>query len=82
MKGPAGGSAQVLLDGVVQQTVNLQSSTTQEQQPLWVAQGLSCGPHTVTINAMPGTGQSVTLDALDVWQDTCPWALAQPATSQ
>ena len=66
-----GGSAQVSLDGTVVATVNLQSSTTQDQQALWVTRGLACGPHTVTIKANPGSGQNVNLDALDVWQDTC-----------
>jgi photosystem II stability/assembly factor-like uncharacterized protein len=69
----AGGNAQVLLDGSVVAAVNLQSSTTQEQQTLWVTQDLPCAPHTVTIKALPETGQAVNLDALDVWQDTCSW---------
>jgi len=69
-----GGSAQVLLDGAMVATVNLQSATTQEQQALWVSRGWSCGPHTVTIKANPASGQNVNLDALDVWQDTCSWA--------
>jgi hypothetical protein len=71
-----GGPAQVSLDGVVVANVNLQSSTTQEQQAIWVQRGLTCGPHTVTIKALPGSGQNVDLDSLDVWQDTCPWASA------
>jgi hypothetical protein len=71
-----GGTAQVSLDGSVVATVNLQSATTQEQQALWVTRGLTCGPHTVTIKATPGSGQNVNLDSLDVWQDTCPWASA------
>lgn len=75
LKSPTGGSAQVLLDGNVDATVNLHSSSNAEQQRLWVKRGLPCAVHTVTINAAPGSGQVVTLDALDVWQDTCPWAL-------
>ena len=74
MKSPTGGTAQVLLDGTLSQTVNLQASSTEEQQTLWVKRDLACAPHTVTINATPGAGLSVNLDALDVWQDTCPWA--------
>jgi hypothetical protein len=76
MKGPTGGTAQVLLDGAVAGTVNLQSASTEEQQTLWVKRGLACTAHTLTIKATPGTGLTVNLDALDVWQDTCPWASA------
>lgn len=79
-KGPTGGSAQVLLDGAVDSTVNLQSPASEEQQSLWEKRGLSCTVHTVTINAAPGAGQSVTLDALDVWQDTCAWATVKHVT--
>jgi hypothetical protein len=79
MKGPTSGSAQVILDGVLDATVNLNAPQSQAQQTLWVKRGLPCAVHTVTINATPGSGQSVTLDALDVWQDTCAWALAMPA---
>jgi photosystem II stability/assembly factor-like uncharacterized protein len=79
MKSPTSGSAQVLVDGVVNATVNLSASQSESQQTLWVQRGLTCGVHTVAINAMPGAGQSVTVDALDVWQDTCPWALATAA---
>lgn len=70
----SGGTAQVWLDGAVVAAVSLQSSTTQEQQPLWVQRGLTCGAHTVSIKATLGTGQNINLDSLDVWQDTCPWA--------
>jgi hypothetical protein len=79
MKSPTGGSAQVLLDGVVDATVNLQAASTEEQQTLWVKRELPCAVHTVTINATPGAGQSVPLDAFDTWQDTCSWALAKQA---
>jgi len=81
-KGPTGGTAQVLLDGVVDQAVSLQAATTQEQVSLWMKNGLACAPHTITINAQPGTGLSVNLDALDVWQDTCPWANSKVAESK
>jgi hypothetical protein len=71
-----GGTAQVTLDGTVVATVNLNSSTTQEQQPIWVQRGLTCGAHTVTFKSTVGAAQNINLDSLDVWQDTCPWASA------
>jgi photosystem II stability/assembly factor-like uncharacterized protein len=71
VKGPAGGTAQVFVDGTLSATVNLYAPATQEQATLWTLRGLTCGIHTVTINAQPGPNQQVTLDALDVWQDTC-----------
>jgi len=75
-KNPTGGIAQIMLDGVTQAMVNLNSTTTQEQQQLWGKDGLPCAAHTITINAMPASGQSVNLDALDLKQDTCPLATA------
>jgi hypothetical protein len=69
-----GGTATVSLDGAVVATVNLESATTVEQQTLWTQRSLTCANHTVTITATPGAGQTVNLDALDVWQDTCAWA--------
>jgi hypothetical protein len=68
---PSGGSAQVVLDGVVDATVSLQSPATNEQQTLWMKRALPCGRHTLTIRASLGGGQSINLDSLDVWQDTC-----------
>lgn len=74
VKSPTSGSAQVFVDGVLNAMVNLNASQTLSQQTLWVQRGLPCGVHTITIVAAAGSGQSVTLDALDAWQDTCPWA--------
>jgi len=70
-KGPTGGTAQVLVDGVLAATVSLHASQTLPQQTLWQERGLACGVHTITINATPTAGQTIVLDALDVWQDTC-----------
>jgi hypothetical protein len=73
-KSSAGGTARVSLDGVEVATVNLSSPTAEYQQTLWTQRNLTCSNHTVTITATPGAGQTVNLDAIDVWQDTCAWA--------
>jgi photosystem II stability/assembly factor-like uncharacterized protein len=72
-KGPVQGSATVQLDGVTQGTVNLRSPTALFQQNVWEQHGIYCGTHTFTVTAEPGSGQSVSLDAFDVWVDTCPY---------
>jgi photosystem II stability/assembly factor-like uncharacterized protein len=72
MKGPQAGTASILLDGILDSTVVLTAPQNQMQQSLWLKRGLACGVHAVTIVASPESGQSVTLDALDTWQDTCP----------
>jgi photosystem II stability/assembly factor-like uncharacterized protein len=72
--GPSQGSAGILLDGVSQGTVTLTSPTNQYQQTVWQQQGLPCAPHTFTISATPQSGQSVTLDAFDIWINACPEA--------
>ena len=72
--GPLQGSATILLDGVSQGTVSLTAATNQYQQTVWQTQGLPCAPHTFTISATPQSGQSVTLDAFDIWIDGCPSA--------
>ena len=72
--GPHQGSATVLLDGVVQATVSLKAATNQYQTIVWQQQGLPCAPHTLTISATPQSGQSVTLDAFDIWINACPEA--------
>jgi len=69
--GPAQGSASILLDGVSQGTVTLTGPTNQYQQPVWQKQGLPCAAHTFTITATPQSGQSVTLDAFDIWINAC-----------
>jgi photosystem II stability/assembly factor-like uncharacterized protein len=71
--GPHQGSATVLLDGVLQGTVNLKAGTNTYQKVVWEQKGLPCVAHTVTISAsLQSTGQSVTLDAFDIWIDACP----------
>ncbi len=74
LMGPLQGSATILLDGVSQGTVSLTAATNQYQQTVWQTQGLPCAPHTLTISATPQSGQSVTLDAFDIWIDGCPEA--------
>ncbi len=72
MIGPLQGNATILLDGVSQGTVSLTAAANKFQQTIWQKRGLPCAPHTFTISATPNTGQSVTLDALDIWIDGCP----------
>jgi photosystem II stability/assembly factor-like uncharacterized protein len=71
-KGPQQGTASVQLDGVQYGPVNLKSAQALFQQPLWELHGLACGPHTLTITGTQQSGQIVTVDAFDIWQDTCP----------
>jgi photosystem II stability/assembly factor-like uncharacterized protein len=71
--GPTQGSASVTLDGVAQGTVSLNAPTSQFQQTVWEQHGLTCGPHTFVVTANPQSGQSVTVDAFDIWLDTCPF---------
>jgi photosystem II stability/assembly factor-like uncharacterized protein len=71
--GPTQGSATITLDGVVQGTVSLNAATSEFQQTVWEQHGIPCGPHTFVVTASPGSGQSVTVDAFDIWLDTCPF---------
>ena len=71
-KGPKQGSASIHLDGVAQGTATLTNSQSSFQQSLWEVHGLACGLHTLTITSSLQSGQSVSVDAFDVWQDTCP----------
>jgi len=70
--GPLQGSAEIQVDGVPQGTVSLTATLDTYQQNVWEQHGLTCGPHTFTITAQSLPGQSVSLDAIDVWIDTCP----------
>jgi hypothetical protein len=74
--GPAQGSASILLDGVSQGIVTLTAPTNKYQQTVWQKQGLACTAHTFTISATPQSGQSVALDAFDIWINACPEANA------
>ncbi len=69
--GPNQGSATIQLDGVSEGTVSLTAPTDQFQS-VWEQHGIPCGPHTFAITGQPQTGQTVALDAFDVWSDTCP----------
>jgi hypothetical protein len=71
--GPTQGSATITLDGVVQGAVSLNAATGEFQQTVWEQHGIACGPHTFGVTANPGSGQSITVDAFDVWLDTCPF---------
>ncbi|MGA2736657.1 MAG: BACON domain-containing carbohydrate-binding protein [Bryobacteraceae bacterium] len=67
------GTASIQLDGVPQGTVSLYApNADQFQQTVWEQHGIACGAHTFTITALPQTLQSVSLDAFDIWIDTCP----------
>ena len=70
--GPNQGSATVTLDGGTPTTVSLNASMNQYQHVVWQRQGLTCGLHTLTITGMPQTGQTVSLDAFNVWVTNCP----------
>ena len=68
-KSSAGGTARVILDGVVVQQVNLHESYPIEgyQKTVFRADGLSNGPHTLTVEVTSPTGGSyVVVDAFDV----------------
>jgi hypothetical protein len=71
--GPTQGSATIQLDGVSEGTVSLTAPVDQYQQTVWEQHGLACGPHTFTLTALPQSGQTVLLDAFDIWVDTCPF---------
>jgi photosystem II stability/assembly factor-like uncharacterized protein len=71
--GPTQGSATITLDGVVQGTVSLNAAANQFQQTVWEQHGLSCGAHTFGVTANLQAGQSITVDAFDIWLDTCPF---------
>jgi photosystem II stability/assembly factor-like uncharacterized protein len=70
--GPSQGSATIKLDGVSKGSVSLNGPVDQYQQSVWERHNLTCGLHTLTITAYPNQGQTVSLDAFDVWVDTCP----------
>jgi photosystem II stability/assembly factor-like uncharacterized protein len=69
--GPQQGKASVVLDGVWQGSVTLTAPADNFQQPVWEIHDLPCAAHTLSIAALPATGQTVSVDAFDVWVDTC-----------
>jgi hypothetical protein len=83
--GPQQGSASIQLDGVSQGTVSLTAPVDQYQQLVWQKQGLTCNLHSLTVTALPQSGQTVTLDAFNVRVNNCPVSaleLSQPAASE
>lgn len=66
-KSSAGGRARVYIDGVLMQDILLQESYPVEgyQMPVFRADGLAPGPHTLTIEVL-STGPYVVVDAFDV----------------
>jgi len=73
LMGPNQGTASILLDGASQGSVNLYAPMDLYQQTVWQIQGIPCGQHTLTVTALPQqTGQTVSVDAFDVWVTSCP----------
>jgi len=72
--GPQQGTASLELDSISLGRVSLTAATDQFQQTVWEQHGIPCGYHTFTITASPQTAQGVSLDAFDVWVDSCPFA--------
>jgi hypothetical protein len=78
--GPTQGMAAITLDGVPQTTVNLCATLNDYQVTIWQLQGLTCGLHSLTITALPPptsgcptvSGNTISVDAFDVWVNTCP----------
>ena len=67
-KGSAGGTANVLIDGVLKTTVRLSQNYPIEgyQMTVFRADGLSPGAHTITIQPINTDGSYVVVDAFDV----------------
>jgi len=70
-KSPLGGKATVYLDGTVVESVDLNSSQTEPVSVVFSSTGLSCGPHTITVEVKRQeddhtTGKRVTIDAFDI----------------
>lgn len=78
------GSASIALDGVYQTTVNLNTTSNPDLylQTVWQQQGLACGNHTLTITALAGFPQEISLDAFDIWLANCPYTTFGNATRQ
>jgi len=79
---PAGGLADVFLDGTRQRRVNLYSAQTRFQQVVFTATGLRAGQHTVRIvrtgiKVAASAGRNVMIDAVQVLDSQAP---ATPAT--
>jgi hypothetical protein len=72
--GPEQGLAALQLDGNPLGVASLTAPTDQYQQNVWEQHGLPCANHSFTITASPQVAQSVSLDAFDVWFDSCPGA--------
>ena len=67
-KGSAGGVADVSIDGVFQQTVNLNQNYPVEgyQMTVFRKDGLAPGPHTLQIKVVNTSGSYVVVDAFDI----------------
>lgn len=72
--GPLQGTASLQLDGVPLGTASLTALSDLYQQNVWEQHGIPCGNHTFTVTATPQVTQSISLDAFDIWLDSCPFA--------
>jgi hypothetical protein len=71
--GPEQGTAALLLDGIADGDVTLTAPVNQYQQNVFEQHGITCGLHSFVVTAQPAAGQTVSVDAFDVWIDTCPF---------
>lgn len=70
--GPNQGNVSIQVDAGPPVTVSLNYSMDLFQRTAWQQQGLACGLHTVTLTGMQASGQTVSLDAFNVWVNGCP----------
>jgi photosystem II stability/assembly factor-like uncharacterized protein len=69
--GPQQGSASIQLDGIFEGTVSLNAPANLYQQLIWELSGFPCAPHTLTITTSLQAGQSISVDAFDVFVTAC-----------
>ncbi|GEM_PF-794604 len=67
-KSAEGGKARVYIDGTLAATVDLAADTTQDMAVAFARTGLTCGPHSIRVEAGTGADKAgrVTFDAFDV----------------
>ncbi|HTT62030.1 MAG TPA: hypothetical protein VMG35_09330 [Bryobacteraceae bacterium] len=70
--GPEQGSASLQLDGMFEGEKSLTAPVDQFQQNVFELHGIPCGLHSLTVTALPLSGQTVSVDAFDIWVDGCP----------
>jgi hypothetical protein len=70
--GPQQGTAGLQLDGVSEGSTSLNAPVDSFQQNVFELHGITCGLHSLVVTALPDAGQTVSVDAFDVWIDSCP----------